>query len=123
MENKEHEFKVGELAWSPFDGFLTIEANYSSNKMYPLIHGGEIYTINGRQNIEWKHPTLLTVEQAAKLGYFPPKKKIKVEKDVWITVSDNEVKRVFHLKENPDIISKIYKHKAVPAKLTYEIEE
>jgi hypothetical protein len=64
-----HIFKSGELAFSLCDGFQKI----TKGEFY-LIHGFYRYTSTGflsGMNKAQKHPSLFTVEQAAKLGYFP----------------------------------------------------
>jgi hypothetical protein len=74
-----HIFKEGELAWSPFDG---LHKCFVSTDGKTIFHGLDdryhrAYALDGRINLNDKHPTLLTVDQAALLGYYPEKKKVK----------------------------------------------
>jgi hypothetical protein len=66
------QFKVGDIAWSPNYGFDTIRL--FMDRPHLLRHGNTIYTICGRCTEVDKYPTLLTVEEAAKLGHMPEKK-------------------------------------------------
>jgi len=89
----EPKFKVGDMAFSFLDGFGTILETSGSLK-----HHGTYYYLDGRLDITNFLPSLFTVEEAAKLGYFPPKakKKIKLREalfgdknnNYWITMND-----------------------------------
>lgn len=69
-------FKPGDLAWSPFNGFRVV-ASIDPRSVYVVSHGSYDFTAEGKFRYSDIHTTLLTVEEAAKLGYFPPKKKVK----------------------------------------------
>lgn len=72
------EFKPGDLAWSAKDGFAVCESAPGTYpiKHYPVKHKDHIYCSDGKDERYHKHPSLLTVEDAAKLGYHPEKKKV-----------------------------------------------
>lgn len=72
----EHIFKPGELAWSPQTGFSIIK-RYSDLDNTVIVHGTRPYFNTGKYRINDAYPTLLTLEQAKELGYFPEKKKVK----------------------------------------------
>lgn len=69
-------FKDGDIVFSPHSGFNKIIVDNSP--LYPVKHGKFYYTSEGKMNSQDKYPMLLTLDEAAKLGYYPPKKKIKV---------------------------------------------
>lgn len=84
-------FYVGQLVWCPSMGFCEIK-KYNASNEYPYrfticpVEGKltAIFTEDGKEFPQDKHPTLLTVEEAAKLGYFPPKKKVKKKISRWV---------------------------------------
>lgn len=78
----EAKFKPGMMAWSPAVGFAICEGD-DENEIYPIIQGYYSYTGDGRGHADNKHPTLLTVEQARKLGYEPPKRTVKKTVEAW----------------------------------------
>lgn len=81
-------FKPGDLAWSPYSGFALItEIRASKGKL--IGHGTTDFYPDGRASNQDKHSTLLTVKEAAKLGYYPPKKKVKKTKEIWINQYPN----------------------------------
>lgn len=92
-------FKVGDTAWSPYVGFEKIKSG--ENRNYSYMHGRYFYLEDGRVQPDDKHPTLLTVEEAAKLGYFPEKKKVKKRDELWMNIYPQGF-RVTHTKEQAD---------------------
>lgn len=62
--------KLGELMFSLMDGFQKVEAY--SDTYFPIKHGSNIYTMDGRLQTNDVHPSLLTPHQAYLLGYAPP---------------------------------------------------
>jgi hypothetical protein len=122
----EYKFKDGEMAWSPFSGWGKVEINFADKRTYRVKHGPyhATYTNDGRRLVTDKHPTLLTVEQAAKLGYFPPKKKRKVEVKVWANVYPMDDYYAFHnSKEKADEEAGLRRIACVEMTGVYEIEE
>lgn len=71
----EPKFKPGMMAWSPKDGFAIVED--IPNRKHEIAHGRKMYYVDGRDSTQDVHPTLLTVEEAGRLGYYPEKKKVK----------------------------------------------
>ena len=76
-------FKDGDLAWSHKCGFMKVKVNEFNT--FSIIHDRDSYTNDGKLCEYHKYPSLLTVEEAAKLGYFPPKEK----KKIWVNVYDH----------------------------------
>lgn len=71
VENKLYEFKHGEQAWSPFDGWHKCK-DTEDDDGYGIEHGSNDYTLTGLFLMGDKAPSLLNIETAAKLGYVPP---------------------------------------------------
>lgn len=76
-----HIFKEGELVFYPTVGFVKLKAYLQAYDNHPFfIDDGDFsvrFTKLGKLGSLDEYPTLLTVEQAAKLGYYPEKKKVK----------------------------------------------
>lgn len=68
-------FKVGELAWSPYDGFAIIHIRLP-DQTHCFAHGTHWYDEEGKNETS-KFPVLLTVEEAGLLGHEPPKREIE----------------------------------------------
>lgn len=79
--NMSHIFKEGELVFYPPVGFVKLKAYFQAYDNHPFfIDAGDFsvrFTKLGKLGSLDKYPTLLTLEQAAKLGYYPEKKKVK----------------------------------------------
>lgn len=67
-------FKDGDIAFSPFRGFNKISVDEGGE--YPVNHGNDCFTMDGKLSVRDEYATLLTVKEAAQLGYYPPKKKV-----------------------------------------------
>jgi len=77
----EPKFKHGDLAWSPYNGFAKVKAHLGSGY---ITHAGLSFSNNGFGSNEHKYPSLLTPEEAAKLGHTPPDEpKPKVKRWLW----------------------------------------
>ena len=82
-----NKFKTGDTVFDLRYGFgvveplrpsppLTLTVNYKTLE--------RVYYINGKWYEDHLYPSLLTLEEAAKLGYFPEKKKVKRSLDKWV---------------------------------------
>lgn len=95
-------FKTGDIAFSLFDGFQELRETIDEC----IFHGVYSYWPDGKYNTTDKYPTLLTVEEAAKLGYFPEKKKVMKRDVIWVNVyKDGEV-WAHETKERADYIAR-----------------
>lgn len=74
------DFVVGQLAWSPADGFARIAADAGTGL---LSHGSTTYSPDGRLNSTDEAPTLLTVADAKLLGYSPPQRTVTATARAW----------------------------------------
>lgn len=113
-------FKVGDLVLRLSDGFSVI---LEGNKEYPLCIKGTTYTADGKRWHDDIYPSLLTLDEAAKLNYFPPNKKVKKTVTVYVNVYSEGVK--YHATE-VDAISNADTRAiavAVPCVGEYEVEE
>lgn len=91
MTPKEHEFKEGEWAWSHRDGWAQVSkayADYPEDRYQTIRHADKLYSTTGKYLAQDVFPSLLTEEQANKLGYFREKKKVKKTISKWIVVSE-----------------------------------
>lgn len=91
-----NKFNVGDTVFDLRFGFGVVQPKNEEKKeehLYVQFNYAEAayylyYLSDGRPTITWFGPILLTLEEAAKLGYFPEKKKVKkkVKKtvDKWI---------------------------------------
>lgn len=97
---------------------LYVQFNYAEAAYYLY------YLSDGRPTITWFGPILLTLEEAAKLGYFPEKKKVKKTVDKWVLL-DPVSENVFDIfNEPPSPLYHIYpNHIVVKTTLEYEVEE
>ena len=118
-------FKVGDLAWSPSFGFGTITQHPYSSK-YQLAHGHLYYTPDGFFNMDDKFASLFTVEEAAKLGHYPPKKKVTKTIEIWRNIyhHDDVIRYDDHV-TNEAADNNALRNRTACVKLTgtYEVEE
>ncbi len=119
-------FKEGDWAWSPFDGWDRVKGWCGrSGPDWPISHGGDSFTADGKFIPENKHPSLFTVEEAAKLGHYPPKQKVTKTIERWINVYPDGDAHPYHYK----LESEAYKNRSelniatVRLTGTYEVEE
>jgi len=80
---KPQQFKNGDWAWSPSYGWGKCEGDHTNGW---LMHFGDTYYLSGNLGQRDKHPTLLSVENAALLGFYPPQEARKA-REFWIHVS------------------------------------
>jgi hypothetical protein len=118
-------FKVGDLAWSPIDGFhIIIDGRLRNSDEYPLRHGRHHYRLDGKRFDKDKYPSLLTVEEAAKLGYYPPKKKVKKTLHGWVSIyKDVAHKTIWESKEIADAYADESRLACIEVNIEYEVEE
>jgi len=75
----EQKFKVGDWAWSPFEGFQIVRIIESLDKLSEIVeHGDRRYYCDGKWNFGDLYPTLLTEAEANKFGYFREPEKPKL---------------------------------------------
>lgn len=117
----EPKFKPGDLAWSPRNGFAVITEH--SDEIYQLAHVNYTYDRNGFAWRGDRYPTLLTLDEAAKLGYFPEKKKVKKQVKVWVNVYKNVAIQYEDKSTCEDVASKECVATAVECTGEYEVEE
>lgn len=87
-------------------------------------HQGQgYYTEEGKMQYSWAGPQLLTEEEAAKLGYYPPKKKVVKTLERWINLYDAANEFVYHSKEEADREAGPDRISCFKVTGTYEVEE
>lgn len=119
----EPKFKPGDMAWSPGSGFAICE-DLAHNATYPIRHGCDSYTNKGFRVMVDQHPTLLTVEEAAKLGYYPPKPKVKKTIEAWVNVYPDNIGIIaFPSKAEADTGTLANRIACVKVTGEYEVEE
>jgi hypothetical protein len=124
MSDIEIKFKDGDWAWSPFSGWREARILFS-DRLYPIYHGLDCFTTSGKLRMDDVSPSLFTVEEAAKLGHYPPKRKVKKEIKAWANVyKDNIIFGVYTAREQA-LYSATSGPIAVAVEVTgtYEVEE
>ena len=122
-------FKQGDIVYDLAMGWTkVINDEYCSE--YPIrVENKRTFIADGRYNNNEKLQTLLTVEEAAKMNIFLPKKKVQHtvkcfcnvldDDSVWTYYSEGSAARV--AKHNCNTFK--FKHIAVPCEVKYEVEE
>jgi hypothetical protein len=121
-------FNIGDTVFSPFTGFGKIDP--LKHPEYAFSVKGEKYLEDGRYTDECEYPMLLTLEEAEKLGYHPPKKKVKKTANVYLYLSrdwsSSEPKAMAvyaSIREDDAHVPGHVKMLGGPYTLEYEIEE
>lgn len=77
-------FKPGDKVWTPSEGFCTLHDNHVSGmNSFQLSDSHQSYTFEGKAAGYHAHRAILTLEEAAKLGLTPPKRKVKKTISIW----------------------------------------
>lgn len=85
-------FKVGQKVYDLANGWTKVEEIKDDNTYVHTIVTTErrTFSVEGLFDVHCnKLPTLLTIEEAAKMNIFPPKKKVVKEVKVWVNVYEN----------------------------------
>jgi hypothetical protein len=126
---KQSKFEVGDLAWSPSCGLITLK-NSGRTDNYTVTDGVESYDRHGNLNLMDKHPTLLTIEEALRLGRITPfmvdeaskapaaKNKVKIE--LWTNIYSEDM--VFSYKTKAEADRSQMNGRIACVKLTGEYE-
>jgi len=87
---KPQKFEQGQWAWSPLAGWgkcgvTDTRPDGLGNR--PVFHEDSAFTLDGKQYADSLYPTLLSIENAALLGFHPPEEARKA-REFWINVYD-----------------------------------
>lgn len=128
----EPKFKVGDMAWSHRCGFRKLGDNgsmyvHKDSYFYRLTHGIWEYTNEGKFDTSYPYPELLTVEEAAKLGYFPRNTTVKIYKYAYISLKSGKWCESRHFyKDDAEFVNRnpnVKKFKQLETSITVKLEE
>lgn len=121
----EIEFEAGQMVYSLELGFFTLLGNNSPE--FPLknenIGNYYVFTRKGQSYKSRNRRALLTLEEAAKLGLFPPKKKVKRLLECWINVYPKCFGAQYQTKEDADSFANPDRIDYIHIKHEIEVEE
>lgn len=118
----EVEFKAGQMVYLIGYGFETLVK--SDNSDYPLLIPDSCL-FNNKGYFQEGDPdrALLTLEEAAKLGLFPPKKKVKKIIEGWVNVYPYRFVGHYGTKEDADSCAVSSRIDCIQIKHVIEVEE
>lgn len=99
-----NKFNVGDTVFDLRYGFGVVEPLRSSPPLTIAVNYKtfeRVYYTNGKWYEDHLYPSLLTLEEAAKLGYFPEKKKVKKQTDAWVILDPTIGCCIEILNQNP----------------------
>lgn len=124
---KEMTFKAGDFVWTPGSGFCTLE---SYGESYVRDPKGFLYHKDGR-HFHANFRTILTPEEAGRLGLIAPKRQVQKTLQVWMVVEADEAQTVHYWSRSEKAASKYFETMkkrgtigaVVPFTSTYEVEQ